>query len=194
LIRKMRLSDGHMQMLLSESGIASEVVEARGYETVTTKSELSRLGFTKIQQSCPALKIPVYGPDGEIAFVQIRPDEPRYRDGKKIKYEMPRGVRMAFDVHPMVRDKLGDPSVPLWITEGIRKGDALVSRGLATISLLGVWNWRGRNENGGLTALPAWERVARNGREIIIAFDSDVMTKPEVYGALVRLKSFLGGS
>jgi hypothetical protein len=37
---------------------------------------------------------------------------------------------MVLDVHPETRDKLGDPSVPLFVTEGIRKGDALVSHGL----------------------------------------------------------------
>ncbi|MDP9479392.1 MAG: DUF3854 domain-containing protein [Actinomycetota bacterium] len=189
---KHHLSDGHKKML-EESGIALDVVEARGYETVTTKAELGRLGFTKAQQSCPALKIPVYGPDGEIAFAQIRPDEPRYRDGKKIKYEMPRGVRMTFDVHPLARDKLGDPSTPLFVTEGVKKGDAIVTQGLCAISLLGVWNWRGRNERGGKTVLEGWDYAALNDREVYIVFDSDVSLKPEVQAAMLRLKSFLEG-
>ncbi len=191
-MRQMHLSDRHKKML-EESGIRSEVVEARGYETVTTKSELSRLGFTKVQQSCPALKIPVYGPDGEIAFVQIRPDEPRYRDGKKIKYEMPRGIRTTFDVHPFARDKLGDPSTPLFVTEGIKKGDALVTQGLCAISLLGVWNWRGTNSRGGRTVLEEWDYVALNDRMVYLLFDSDVSLKPEVHAAMLRLKNFLEG-
>jgi hypothetical protein len=51
--------------------------------------------------------------------------------------------------------------------------------------------WRGRNEEGGLAALPDGERVALNDRETFIAFDSDVMTKPPVRAALARLKAFL---
>ncbi len=190
-MRQVYLSDGHKKMLVEDSGIAPEIVKARGYETVTTKTELSRLGFTKIQQSCPALKIPIYGPDGEIAFVQIRPDDPRYRDGKRIKYEMPRGVRMTFDVHPFARDKLGDPSTPLFITEGIKKCDALVTQGLCAIGLLGVWNWRGTNIRGGKTVLENWDLVALNDREVFLVFDSDVSLKPEVRAAMLRLKNFL---
>jgi hypothetical protein len=81
--------------------------------------------------------------------------------------------------------------VPLFVTEGVKKGDALVSQGLCAIALIGVWNWRGTNEFGGKTALADWEHVALNGRQIYIVFDSDVMLKKEVYSALVRLKAFL---
>src|SRR5262249_32595782 len=44
---------------------------------------------------------------------------------------------------------------------------------------------------GGKTALADWEAIALKGRRVIVAFDSDVMTKREVYTALVRLKGFL---
>ena len=89
---------------------------------------------------------------------------------------------------------LGDPPVPLWISEGIRKADALVSRGMCAVALLGVWSWRGRNGRGGLTALAEWEYVALNGdRRVHIVFDSDIMLKPEVYRAMLMLKTFLEG-
>jgi len=48
----------------------------------------------------------------------------------------------------VVRAHLGDPTIPLLITEGIRKADAAVSAGLCAVDILGVWNWRGRNEAG----------------------------------------------
>ena len=54
-----------------------------------------------------------------------------------------------------------------------------------------MWNWRGRNPLGGLTVLADWERVALNGRQVIIGFDSDVTSKPEVQAALRRLGAFL---
>jgi hypothetical protein len=81
--------------------------------------------------------------------------------------------------------------IPLFITEGIKKADALVSRELCAVALIGVWNWRGTNEHGGKMALPEWESVALNDRGVYIIFDSDVMEKREVYAALCRLKSFL---
>jgi hypothetical protein len=178
-------------MLFEESGIEPEVVEARGYRTVETKSELQRLGFADAQCNTPGLLIPIYSPTGEVVNYQFRPDRPRIRDGKPVKYETPKGSRMTLDVHPAVREMLADPSVPLWITEGLKKGDALASRGLCTVTLLGVWNWRGKNEHGGKTALPEWEDVALNGRRAYIVFDSDVIIKPQVHKALSRLKDFL---
>lgn len=188
------LSEHHRRMLFEESGISPEVAEARGYRTVEKKAELERLGFGRKQRNVPALLVPVYSPAGEVVLYQSRPDEPRANsEGKSIKYETPGGSSMALDVHPSMRDKLGDPSVPLFITEGLKKGDSLTSRGLCAVTLLGVWNWRGKNQHGGKTVLPAWEYVALEGRRVYVVFDSDVMVKAQVHAALERLKGFLEG-
>jgi hypothetical protein len=185
------LSAEHERMLFEESGIEPEVVDARGYRTVEKKIELERLGFGRVQRNVPALLIPVFSPGGEVVLHQSRPDEPRIKAGKALKYETPSGSRMTIDVHPSMRSKLGDPSVPLWITEGVKTGDSLTSRGLCTVSLLGVWNWRGTNEHGGKTALPAWEDIALNERRVFIVYDSDAVSKSQVHEALSRLKSYL---
>ena len=185
------LSAEHRRNLEVESGLSPQIVNARGYRTVSTKTELRQLGFAGSQCNPPGLLIPIHSPPGEIVNYQFRPDLPRINDGRPVKYETPRGSRMTLDVHPFARQMLGDPSVPLFVTEGIRKGDALASRGLCAVALLGVWNWRGTNGQGGKVALPGWESIALNGRKVYIVFDSDVMTKPQVHGALTRLKSFL---
>lgn len=186
------LSEPHKIMLEGESGISPDVIAARGYQTVTTKAELERLGFSPKQRNTPALVLPIHSPTGSLKLYQARADTPRLDDkSKPVKYETPAGSSMALDMHPFAKAKAGDPSTPLFITEGIKKGDALVSRGLCTVALIGVWNWRGTNEHGGKMALPEWENVALNGRRVYIVFDSDVMTKKEVHAALVRLKKFL---
>lgn len=177
--------------LVNGSGISSEVAAARGYRTVTKKAELRDLGFGESQARVPALLIPIHDVAGKVTLYQIRPDVPRIKDGKALKYETPIKARMVLDVPPGARAKLGDPSVPLFITEGVRKADAAVSMGLCCVALLGVWNWRGTNDDGGKVALPDWESVALNGRQTYIVFDSDVMLKPEVGAALSRLKEFL---
>jgi hypothetical protein len=177
--------------LLTASAISDAVAAARGYRSVTEKAELRNLGFSARQTHVPALLLPVWDVAGKIALYQARPDEPRVENGKTIKYETPLGARMTLDVPPSVRHQLGDPSIPLWITEGVRKADAAVSAGLCCIGLLGVWNWRGTNELGGKVALADWESIALNGRVVYIAFDSDVMTKISVNQALERLKAFL---
>jgi hypothetical protein len=185
------IAQNHRKMLLRESCIPRRVIRARGYRTVGSKAELERLGFGRAQRNTPGLLIPLYGPSGDIVLYQFRPDEPRIKNGKPVKYETPSGARIALDVHPFAQDRLGDPGIPLFITEGAKKGDALVGRGLCAVALVGVWNWRGTNEHGGKTVLAGWEHVALNGRRVYIVFDSDAMLKKEVHAALVRLKAFL---
>jgi hypothetical protein len=180
------------QALIDGSAIAPEVAAARGYQSLTTKAAVRSFGFAPSQASVPGLLIPVWNAAGELATYQYRPDRPRIKDGKAIKYETPAKSHMALDVPRPIREHLRDPQIPLWITEGARKADAGVSAGLCCIALLGVWNWRGRNDADGLTALPDWELIALYGRDVYLVFDSDVTIKPAVAAALRRLKAFLG--
>ncbi|MFI5258792.1 MAG: DUF3854 domain-containing protein [Candidatus Limnocylindrales bacterium] len=177
--------------LLTASAISEEIAQARGYRSLEQKARLTELGFSPTQARVPALLIPIWNVGGEIALYQARADEPRIVDGKAVKYETPRGSRMVLDVPPACRSNLGNPSVPLFVTEGVRKADAAASIGLCCIDVIGVWSWRGTNEVGGKIALVDWDSIALNDRLIYIVFDSDVMTKIGVYQALARLKAFL---
>ena len=77
-------------------------------------------------RTAPVLAIPLWDVHGQRTGWQIRPDSPRLtHDGKAIKYENPKGTTLRLDVHPHMQPLLGDPRTPLWITEGIPKGDAL---------------------------------------------------------------------
>lgn len=194
----MTLSAPHRHSLEVESSISPEVIAARGYWTETTKAGLTRLGFSAAQALVPCLVVPLYGPTGEIASYQIRPDAPRIRDGKPLKYETPTGSSNVIDIPPPIRHLIGDPTVPLWITEGGKKADSAASRGICCIDLAGVWNWRGRNEHGGITELADWGQIALKGtggikRKTIIAFDSDSLEKPAVMQAMLALGRMLAG-
>jgi hypothetical protein len=81
--------------------------------------------------------------------------------------------------------------VDLWLTEGIKKADAAATHGLCAVALLGVWNFKAKNQYGGVTFLSDFDYIAWNGRTVNIVFDSDVMTKPEVRKALDRLTEHL---
>lgn len=180
--------------LLRASGISPDVARQRNYQSVDTKTRLASIDIPKTHRLVPGLLLPVYGPEcrnGEASTWQYRPDHPRLdAKGKPVKYVTAmRG--MVIDVPPAVRPHIGDPGRPLWITEGIRKVDAAVSAGIDCLGLLGVFNWRGRNDVGGLTTLPAWEDIALNGRDIYVCFDSDVMVKPQVRKALDRFCGWL---
>lgn len=194
---KLTLSEAH-QAMLKESAISSEVAIARGYQTIEKKVELERRGFKLSQRQVPTLLIPIYGVcDGNRASLfHHRPDQPRQRDGKRVKYEFPTESIMLIDVHPRLRAKVRDPLVPLIITEGVKKADAAISAGLCCIALLGVWNWRGTNEFGGKTTLPDLDGIAWKGkddqpRRVYVCFDSDAMTNPAVHKAMERISGVL---
>jgi hypothetical protein len=198
-VSALKLLDQHLQFLRARA-VADDVAAERGYRSAQKKADLEKLGFGRTQQLVPALVIPICSVRGEIESYQLRPDTPRLNQkGTRRKYEMKSRSRMLLDFHPRVtrpRENgkvplIADPTVPLYITEGIPKGDAAVSIGLCCCSMLGVFNFRGTNESGGKTALADWELVALNGRRVYIAFDSDVMEKHQVYEALVRIKALL---
>jgi hypothetical protein len=187
-----RLSDAHREVL-HDSAIADDVIAERSYFTVERKPDLEALGFGPSLQYAPTLAIPIHGVvPGEAPWFIHRPDETPIKDGRPLKYIVPKGRRMALDVHPRVHAGLG-ARVPLFVTEGSKKVDALVSAGAeAVVGLVGVWNWRGTNRDGGKTLLPDWEWVAlKDGRQVYVVFDSDIMLKPEVHDACTRLGSML---
>jgi hypothetical protein len=184
------LAEEHATKLKS-SAISPDVANGRGYYTAERKARVIELGFSRTQAMVPALIIPLHSVHGEVASYMLRPDQPRMKAGRTMKYEHPAGGRMMVDVPPAIRQHLGDPAVPLVVTEGPLKADAAVSAGSCCIAVAGVWNWRGTNEKGGKTALPDWEAVALNGRQVAIAFDSDARMNPQVHKAMVRLGAFL---
>jgi hypothetical protein len=186
----MALHTNHAQML-AESGITPEHARARGYVTVDTKTRLQQLGITRAGRNVPGLLVPSLLMDGSVWGYQYRADHPRVRNGKTVKYETPTNQRNGLDVPPGVGPALGDPAVPLWVTEGCKKADAAALAGLACVALPGVWSWRTTNEHGGKVAIPDWHDVALNGRRVIIAFDSDVTRKRAVRSALNELAGYL---
>ncbi len=113
------------------------------------------------------------------------------RPVKVLKYEIPKGAGVRVDCPPSCLKTLQNPTIPLFITEGQKKADSLASQGACVIDLLGVWNFKGRNEFGGTTILADFDFIAWENRLVRIVFDSDVMYKPSVRLALERLTEIL---
>jgi len=188
----------HHRKQLRESAISDEVANERGYQTVSrdsnattaSRDRLKRCGIPgwarKEPARYPGLLIPLYRATGERIAWQYRPDNPPTVEGKVRKYAAQVGRASVLDVHPFNRDRIVDPSVPLWITEGVKKGDALTSFGACVVTLAGVFNWRSR-----LASLGDWEDVLLRGREIIVCFDADAETNPNVASAMARLGAWL---
>ena len=199
------LSPAHYAMLSQESGIADDVIRERGYRTSTGRSELKSLGIViRRDTHATGLIIPLRSADGtplthfhaqenrRVPLVVYRPDVPETgKDSRYKKYIFPNAALMRLDCPPRCQPDMDDPSKPLWITEGSKKGDAIASHGGCAVVLQGVWCWSGQNEKGGKTALTDWRDVALNGRDVRIVFDSDVVEKESVQKALTALISYL---
>jgi putative DNA primase/helicase len=199
----------HLEMLRDASGISQAIIERRGCFSITTPKQAEELKFAlaqalKVSEKHPALVIPYYGPDGELATHVMRPDNPRSLDDREkgklpdgtypqkvFKYEMVKGAGNVLDCHPDIIEALGDKDIPLYFTEGARKADSLISRGFTAINLNGVWGWRGTNAQQGKTALAGFDSIALNNRKCVLLFDNDVRSNDNVRAALRRFKSFL---
>jgi hypothetical protein len=196
-----QLLQRHLEHLLA-SGISVDVIRERGYRTIMVRAELENLGFARQQQRTPGILIPQHAPDGTPIEPQYRPDKPRENNsGKPIKYENIKGRALRLDMPLRCAGNATNPNVECWITEGAKKADALASHGAPfVINLTGIWNFKGANEFGAPVFkadfdLIAWKGKDGHGNEVprpvYMAFDSDIVTKPQVNKAMTILKAHL---
>ena len=180
---------------LNGSRISRELIAARGYTTVGMESreQLISLGCpgwaVREDDAFPGLVIPMYdAKTGGYIGYQFKPRVPQLPPGrdKPVKYVSPKGMSNRLDTHPLAREKVLDPSCPLWITEGMKKSDSLASLGYAVVGLTGVWNWRREDRT-----LAEWEDIPLHGRTVIVCFDADALTNPQVRHAMNRLVAWL---
>lgn len=190
----------HRRELTIDSAIDPEIAEARGYRTLAgtgaDKDLLESLGFKPYvwdrDDAYPGLLIPMYGMDGTVRGHQYKPRIPRMRrktDGTPvpIKYETPAKAPNVVDVPAPTAERLREvPSASLWITEGVKKVDCLVTQGMAAVGLTGVFNWKSRDG-----VLGDWEEIPIKGRPAVICFDSDASGNRNVQLAMTRLGAWL---
>ena len=169
--------------------------DARGYRTARTGPEIppefSR-GLRYGKLGGETLVIPLRSPDGTTTSHLIRHDRPKPdRKGKTRKFlnpgKSPDRPTNILDVPPTAWADVMNPAVPLWITEGPLKGDALASWGRAVITIAGVDNWYLK----GGKPLRCWEHVPLDGRLVFVGYDHDHRIKESVQIAEGKLVAFL---
>ena len=184
------LSDAHRRMLYDESGISPEIVAERGVRSVSGgRGQLPAVFSWRQKRRGAGVLFTVHRPNGETSCV-FRPDEPDPKNPGH-KYEQPckglGGPGNVLDVHPRMRSLLEEPSVPLVFVEGIKKADALTSRGMLAVGISGVWNWMsGKEPISDILDVPV------KGRRVYVCFDSDMLRNPNVQEAAERLAEHLG--
>jgi hypothetical protein len=137
--------------------------------------------------------IPHFDWNGKWVLCTIRPAAPRVNDkGKPRKYEHPADTPSALYIPPTaITAKLHESDVPFIITEGALKALMAQQCGFPAVSVPGVAGWSSRTSDGkrelrgGLTAMKL------SGRTVLIVFDSDAATKPQVKREAYELQQAL---
>jgi hypothetical protein len=203
---------------LNKSGLRPETIAASGVYSESDPDRVKELlgGYLSAKSARamgPCLAFPFLDADGNPMtwlpaegeceeprpFIRLKPDKPRKRDGKPVKYESPLGSGNHIYIPPGVGALLSDPAKELVIVEGEKKALAGTQDGFPTIGLSGVWNWamkRPKNPTTGRGTGPRkliddLEAIKWEGRKVTIVFDSDLKNKPEVAWARWHLSQAL---
>ena len=198
---------------LEKSGLKDEIIDAAGLYSESVANRVRELlgGYLSLNTTRamePCLVFPFLDAEGKPMtwqpsdtngnacprrFVRLKPDNPRRRDGKPIKYESPFKSGNRIFIPPGVGSTLADAVKELVIVEGEKKALAGAQAGFATIAISGVWNWQVKRPKDALTGrgtgprrlIDDLERINWSVRRVRIIFDSDLKDKPGVEWALV---------
>src|SRR5579872_7128816 len=136
----LRLLDAH-RAHLRQSGLTDEAIASAQIFSVTDPRQAAALlNWSKSPPFTSSIGIPIFDVKGDRVLTVLRPDKPRMKDEKPVKYEWPneRPSRLYFP--PLVPPtSWRDAAVPLLITEGVKKSLAAAQYGAACLAASGVW-------------------------------------------------------
>src|SRR5829696_3279011 len=160
------LSESHRQVL--EAGSTPDVIAERGTFSASRGKDVPQ-DHGQLPKK-PGLVFRVHTLDGG-TFCRLRLDNP----GQLSKYMQPKGQPNRLDVHPRQHERIRQPGGMRYVTEGEKKVDAGVSRGLLMVGISGVWNGQKDKE-----LIPDWSLLPLEGERYSILFDSDIASNPNV--------------
>src|SRR5829696_8231128 len=160
------LSESHRQVL--EAGSTPDVIAERGTFSASRGKDVPQ-DHGQLPKK-PGLVFRVHTLDGG-TFCRLRLDNP----GQLSKYMQPKGQPNRLDVHPRQHERIRQPGGMRYVTEGEKKVDAGVSRGLLMVGLSGVWNGQKDKQ-----LIPDWHLLPLEGERYSILFDSDIACNPNV--------------
>lgn len=190
------LNERHLAEL-RESGLTDETIAASRIRSVSDREIRDILGWQPKDHAWgEGWAIPFDG-NGD-PYWRVKLDYPRHsQKGEPVKYESPRKAPNRAYCPPGFSDALAT-SDTLIVTEGEKKSLAVSQLGLPCLGLVGVWGWqekRSRSDTGKAYGkrrlISDLADIDWGGKTAAIAFDSDVVTKPEVQLAEARLAEAL---
>jgi putative DNA primase/helicase len=176
---------------LRASGLSDETIQAAEIYSEDAHTALDSIlgwGGKLPKKLAPAIVYRYKTADGLNNYARIKPDKPRKKGNKTVKYESPRGQSNQFYIPPGVADVFERPEAELLITEGEKKSLCAMQHGFNCIGLVGVYGWKDSRREA---LLPAMEHIVWKGRSVTIVFDSDIVAKVSVKDAAMRLASHL---
>ncbi len=195
------LSERHRAELYA-SGLSDETIEAAGIYSTDAAGVKAILGWApKDADWGNAMVFFFPSRNGEADdYRRVKPDFPRERDGKPVKYETPKGAPNRAYFPPGFCDALEGAGVVV-VTEGEKKALAGMQAGFPTIGLVGVWGWQERRKRadtgrafGKRRLIDDLADIEWKRRRVVIVFDADAGTKPEVQLAETRLAETLSAA
>jgi hypothetical protein len=183
---------------LNLSGLTAKDAKKMGCDTVSGAKAKQLFKLSKVNLPEGYL-IPYFDADGdqiEGAFrwrALAEYTQRNRRTGKQEpgpKYRQPAGTKPWLYQSPLV--DWSDVEGPIIFTEGEKKAASACKRGIPTIGLGGVWNWKIPKSDDAL--LPGFDEVLLEDSDVEICFDSDVEQNSNVRLALIRFAKALGAS
>lgn len=181
------LLDEHRDVLENRSMISPDIIESRGYYSLTKSQILSLVQQEIISPASMRAEgwmgIPLWRPDGNKHGEIIRLFD---GDPDVFKYVWPTGLRLCLDVHPDNLQYLLDPDVDVVITEGVKKSDAILSaarregKKLVVLAANGCEGWKTKVAGGSSVASPDFLDIAWEDRRVYVNSDSDYSTNNRV--------------
>ncbi len=193
------LAKAHADQLRA-SGIDQTYAETHGVFSSADPVWLGRVtGDVWTLPYLPALVFPYFDAAGLLIGYRARPEIPLPSSSGSKKYaQAPGSGTMIYLTPELVRDAglRADIARTLVITEGEKKALAVAQTGLACIGLGGIWNAyrRSQSDEDARQLHETFNDIALRGRDVVIAFDSDVPRNPKNRGALYALDTALTGA
>lgn len=171
------LSPTHLADLRIKSGLTDETIEQAEVYSVPPREINKKIGFNdpKIES---VLAFPYPGCDGFEIYKIFPP-----RDG--LKYVQPKGSPSRLYLPSPVQGILSSPSIPIYLTEGVKKALKATQEGIFCIAMSGLWNWSDGTEEKNL--IPDFARITLEGRTVNIVPDNDWLS-PDHHGERRNLR------
>lgn len=205
---------------LERSGLSKKTIEESGIKDGSTDSDTADLLRDKYHVK--GFVLPYLGLDWRLLkFYRVKVLE-SLNGAKPPKYLQPKSagnhLYVPAGLQRLAPDWAADPDLPLFVTEGEKKALAAVQAGLPTIAVSGIFSWRThihsfergvvRVENKPSAQVihlddraekayrsevaPELEDIEWAGRDVILLFDSDAESNPEVQRGAFELSNWLG--